>query len=44
MYLLNKKYTTNLGDRRNKISLWLISLSLLKNISVFIELKDITRN
>lgn len=30
---------TNLGDGRNEVSFGLISLSLLKNIPVFIELK-----
>lgn len=30
---------TNLGDRGNQISFWLISLSLLKNVPVLIELK-----
>lgn len=32
---------TNLGDGRNEVSFGLISLSLLKNIPVFIELKKI---
>lgn len=32
---------TNLGDGRNEVSFGLVSLSLLKNIPVFIELKKI---
>lgn len=32
---------TNLGDRGNEGSFGLISLSLLKNIPVFIELKNV---
>lgn len=32
---------TNLGDKRNEGSFGLITLSLLKNIPVFIKLKDV---